>query len=673
MMGAMRASAVSVACAAAVACGGEPAPPDDVFFDLAGAVDDAATFWNLPFPSDLRLTDDGRPDLTGYPNPRRTQMLEDLLLLGGERHGFPVLPVVYVRFREAPPARSPDDVVPASRDADVLLVDVDPDSPERGRLVPTVVQALPHDGFAPPHLVAIAPRPGLVLAPATTYALVLRRAFAPAAAPPRDLAVLAAGDTPDGPRGAAAARMYAPLWATLAELGVDADDVLAATVFTTGDEVALLARRSEAVRATHDAVVGPLAVDPVDGAGHDGYCELVGTVTFPVFQVGTPPYPRDGRFALDGDGAPIAQGTATVPLVVTLPAGEMPASGWPLYLFFHGSGGVSSGVVDLGRQPSADAPPTAGEGPAYVVARHGIAAASSALPLNPERLPGASDTEYLNFDNLTAFPYTFQQGVLEQRLLLDALLALRIDPAAVAACPAVRLPDGVAAHRFDPDRLVAGGQSMGGMYTNLIGAVEPRLGALVPTGAGGFWNLMILDTSLIPGARAILAALFQANPAELRFLHPAMSLLAMGWEIAEPMASMARLARRPLPGFPVRHVYEPVGQGDIYFPTIVFDAAALAYGNQQAGEALWPSMQDALAADGLDGVAAYPVSANVGAGAAAHTGVVVQLAGDGIADPHYVFRQLDAVKHQYGCFLRTYLDRGVPTVPAPGPLDAPCD
>ena len=231
---------------------------------------------------------------------------------------------------------------------------------------------------------------------------------------------------------------------------------------------------------------------------------------------------------------------------------------------------------------------------------------------------------------------------------------------------------GATRFKFDESKLVAPGQSMGGMYTNLIGAVEPRLGALVPTGAGGFWNLMILDTSLVPGAREILAALFQANAAELRFLHPAMSLIAMGWEIAEPMASMARLARRPLPGFPVRHVYEPVGQGDLYFPTRVFDAAALAYGNQQAGEALWPSMQDALATDGLDGVAAYPVAANVGAGAAAHTGVVVQLAGDGIADPHYVFRQLDAVKHQYGCFFATFLATGRATVVAPAALGTPC-
>ena len=135
------------------------------------------------------------------------------------------------------------------------------------------------------------------------------------------------------------------------------------------------------------------------------------------------------------------------------------------------------------------------------------------------------------------------------------------------------------------------------------------------------------------------------------------------------MASMARLARRPLPGFPVRHIYEPVGLGDVYFPTIIFDAAALAYGNRQAGSALWPQLQDALALDGLDGLDSYPVSGNLGG----QTRVVVQFESDGIADAHYIYRQLDEVKHQYGCFLASYVATGTPSVPAPAALTAPCD
>jgi hypothetical protein len=656
----------------ATACGSDP--PDGVYFELSSPLDTGATFWDAPFPSDLRLNADKTIDLTGFPNPRNTPIVEKLLVNARVRHGFPLMPVAYFRFRAAPPPRDPAVVIPAAATAEAFLVDVDPTSPEKGHLVPLVAQTFPDDHFAPGFLVGIAPRPGVVLAPKTTYAVVLRQTFAPDAQSPAAFRTLADGGTPAGSRGAAAKALFAPLWPALDALSVDRGDVLVATVFTTGDENAVLYARTEALRVAHDAVIADLHIDPVDGAAHDGFCELIGTVTFPQFQVGTQPFDTEGKFVLDASDVPMKQGEMTVPLTITLPLTTMPAAGWPLYQFFHGSGGVSSGVVDLGKTLTPTGEPTVGEGPGYIVARQGIAAASSALPVNPERLPGAQDTAYLNINNLAAFPFTFQQGVIEQRLLLDALLALQIDPASLTACTArgLALPSGASKFTFDATKLVAGGQSMGGMYTNMIGAVEPRFGALVPTGAGGFWNLMVLQTALVPGASALLAASFQTDETTLTFMYPGMHLLAMSWEIAEPMVSMSRIARHPLPGFKPRSVYEPVGQGDIYFPTTIYDAAALAYGNSEAGTAVWPAMQDALALDHLDGLASYPVHGNRGTGPTATTNVVVQYMGDGIVDPHYLYRQIDAVKHQYACFLKTYLDTGTAVVVAPGAITDPC-
>jgi hypothetical protein len=531
-----------------------------------------------------------------------------------------------------------------------------------------VAQTLAPDDFTATGLVALAPRPGTVLRANTRYAFVLRRAFAPGVEPPPAFTNLVTGGTPDGARGGAAALLYAPLWETLDELGITRDDLLVATVFTTGDEVAVLHDRSEAIRTAHRVTIADVQVDPIDGAAHRGYCELVASVTFPQFQIGTQPFATDGRFQLDAAGVPVAQGELTVPLVLVIPAGTMPAGGWPLWQFFHGSGGLSSDLVDDGRSAMPGATPEVGEGPGAVVARRGIAAASSALPVNAERLPGAGNYDYLNINNLGAFPFTFQQGVFEQRLLLDALLALEIPQATLSACAGIALPAGATVHRFDPDKLVAGGHSMGGMYTNMIGAVEPRYGALTPLGAGGFWNMMILDTEIQPGARDLLAGVFGVAGENLSFVHPTLSLLGLGWEIAEPGASMGRIARRPLPGFAARHVYEPIGLDDKFFPNPVFDAAALAYGNQQAGDLVWPTTQDALATDALDGLLAYPVTGN----RAGITAVAVQFHDDGIEDSHQIHRQLDAVKYQYGCFLATHVRDGVPTVGAPAAADAPC-
>jgi hypothetical protein len=323
----------------------------------------------------------------------------------------------------------------------------------------------------------------------------------------------------------------------------------------------------------------------------------------------------------------------------------MPAAGWPLAIYFHGSGGVSADVIDKGPTLTAGGLPQQGRGPGWVLAGHGIASASSALPVNPERLPGAGETAYLNLQNLPAMRDTFRQGVIEQRTLLDALRNLRI-------------PADCGGGHFDPDKLVAQGQSMGGMYANLVAAVEPRIRAAVPTGAGGFWTWFILITKLHDGLPDLVALLLNAAR-PLTFMHPALHLIETAWEPADPFVSMPRLGRRPLSGHPSRPVYEPVGKGDQYFPIELYDAVALAYGHRQAGEVVWPSMQQALRLASLDGLLPWP----------ARQSVVVQYAGDGIEDPHAIYRQLDAVKHQYGCFFETFLATGTAVVPAPA---APC-
>ena len=644
----------------AAACGTN-SPGDTVYFDLDGSLADTGSFWNLPFPSDLRLDANGAPDLAAFPNRRNLPILTNLLTTVPNRRGYPVMSAAYIRFTAPVPTRALTDVI---TDGSAVLLDIDPTSPEVGHQFPIVAQSLDVDDYVTTNLVAFAPRPGVMLRPDTTYAYVLTTAFAPGFTAPSGFVDLAGGHTPSGTLGSAAATAYAPLWSALDAAAIPPANVLVATVFTTGDEVARTRARSEAIRAAYHPTIDNLAL--VGDTTYDGFCRLDGTITMPQFQTGTQPFDSGGMFMLDASDIPAKQGDMTIPLTITLPKTAMPATGWPLYQFFHGSGGLSTGLVDLGRSPDSSDDPEPGKGPGYVVALHGIAAAASALPINPERYANATDYSYLNINNLAAFPQTFQQGVFEQRMLLDALLALQIPQATVAACTGISSPS--SQHFFDPQKLVAGGQSMGGMYTNMIGAVEPRYGALVPTGAGGFWNLMILETAIIPGARQLLGTALGVDDAELTFMHPAMNIIALGWEIAEPIASMARIARRPLAGFSPRSVYEPVGQYDSYFPMDVYDAAALSYGNQQAGDAIWSTMQDALALDHLDGLATYPVKANRDG----YTRVVVQFMGDGIIDPHYIYRQLDTVKHQYGCFLESYLRDGVPTVPAPGGLTDPC-
>jgi hypothetical protein len=408
-----------------------------VSFDPEGTGED---FFAFPFPSDMRLEADGTPAVAGYPNPRRADVLVDLLPIADERAGWPVIPVAYFRWSAPIAELSADEVIAADASSPILLVDVDPSSPDRGALVPVVADDLPEDGSTGASLLGVSARPGFVLAPRRTYAFVVRRGLLDATGAPlgvqAHVATLASGGTPDAPWGERAAALHAPVWETLRTIGVEVEDVAAVTVLTTGDVAADLFATSERVLEAHDVTIDGLALDPSDGA-HERYCELLGTISMPQFQRGTPPFAEEGLFEMDADGLPIEQRRETVPVVVTIPRTEMPASGWPLMVYFHGSGGVASQVVDRGPRVEGGAP-ARGEGPAHVVAEHGIAAIGAALPISPDRLPGAGGTDYLNFENVAAFRDTFRQGALEQRLMIEALTRWRSSRARSARATARR-------------------------------------------------------------------------------------------------------------------------------------------------------------------------------------------------------------------------------------------
>jgi hypothetical protein len=631
-------------------------------------------FFAFPFPSDLRLNASGQPDLTHFPNPRRSAILDSILPIAAERLGWPVLPVACFQFSAPLWPHSIEDVIAGSIDSSILIIDIDRSSPERGALVPAIAMTLVPDRYTNQGFVlAVAPRPGWILAPDRAYAVVVRRGLRDARGEPveraENIALLAEGHVPTAPWGARAAELYAPLWETLDAIGVPRADVATATVFTTGDVALELRALSERVLEAHDVRIDGLHIDPEDGA-HPRYCELLGTATLPQFQRGTPPFEEEGLFEYGADGLPRVQRMETIPLVITIPRREMPASGWPLVTYFHGSGGVAAQLVDRGPYGPGEEP-ALGEGPAHVLAEHGLAAFGSALPISPDRVPGAGATAYLDFGNLAMTRDLFRQGVIEQRLLLKSLADVRIDPSLMASCTGVSLPPGATEHHFDSSAFAAMGQSMGGMYANMVGAIEPRYRALVPTGAGGYWTYFIVETTLVPG---IVFAPTLGIPNEgFTHLHPALFVVEMGLEPIDPFVFMPRLSRRPLPGLEARPVYTPVGMGDSYFPASIYDAAALAYGHEQAGDIVWDSMQDALALMDRDGLVAYPAARNlVSDNGTEYTGVVVQYAGDGFSDPHEIFMQLPEVRYQWGCFLSTALRTGSAVLPAPAPLGTPC-
>jgi hypothetical protein len=668
-----------------VACHSTPPAPTgtQASFDLdsPGGV---GSFFNFPWPSDLRRSALGAPNVLGFPNPQGSDLVSGLAAIVRDRSDFPVTPMAYFQFNGAVGSKllSLDTVVPGDPTQPVLLIDVDPSSPDLGMLFPLVGSIVAPDAYAPANLVALSPPPGILLHGRRQYAFVIRRELNDASGKPLGIPpalwALENGVDPGGPNAPAAITIYEPLWSALGCVGVNPTDVAAATVFSTGDVVVDLETVSAALVARDSISLDVIGV-PDGGSSFGGFCELEARVTYPQYQQGSPPFNTEGTFQLGSDGLPVVQGSySEVPVVLTFPKQPMPDAGFPLVIYFHGSGGLSDEAVNRGPAVFEDGGTdggtwvnTPGEGPAWVLAPYGFATAAAALPLNPERVPGATELEYLNLSNLAAFRDTFRQGVIEQRMLINALTTLEIpfSQADQTAC-GITLPPGQTALRYDQGHFFAQGQSMGGMYANLISAVESRILAVVPTGAGGDWQYFVLNSPQVPtGALSLLLGAGQTAT----WQHPTLMLLETAWEPVEPMVYAARLGRWPLSGDPIRPVYEPVGANDSFFSEATYDAMALAYGHKEAGTQVWPSMQTALALEGLGGIVPYPVQDDVmSEGGQNYTGTVVQYVDPTGYDGHYIFTQVPAVQHQYACFLSSMLQTGTATIVGPGGVGSPC-
>mgnify|MGYP003349898810 CR=1 FL=1 len=103
-----------------------PAPEGtQASFNIAADTASAVTFFDMPFPGDLRLTATGTPNLAGYPNPGRNTLVKNLIAVAAERKGWPVVPTAYFSFSAALADRHLTDPIAADKASPILLIDVD--------------------------------------------------------------------------------------------------------------------------------------------------------------------------------------------------------------------------------------------------------------------------------------------------------------------------------------------------------------------------------------------------------------------------------------------------------------------------------------------------------------------------------------------------------------------
>lgn len=228
----------------ATSCASSSPPSAVARFDVGGA---PLAFDAAPFPADFRLASDGTVSLGELPTRRSAEpMFERLRALLSARRGFCATCNVYFPIDGMLDA----DSVPAQTEGlptdAIVLVDVDDDSPERGRFFPLRIEWNEAGSR-----IALRPRPGIALHARRRYAAAitsdLRATDGAALAPDPGFAELRAALVED-----------------LVAAGVDDDRIVAATVFTTEDVTGEL----RAVRAIEDAAAVPVVtIDRVFHAG----------------------------------------------------------------------------------------------------------------------------------------------------------------------------------------------------------------------------------------------------------------------------------------------------------------------------------------------------------------------------------------------------------------------
>ncbi len=352
---------------------------DDAEFRVLFQIPDLPTtdeldFFSMPFPNDLRLDADGRPVLDGFPVPGESAPAVSRLLEFVEtQNGWGLDPVVYFRFNKSQDLAT---LRALTTDATIHFASIDPDAEDYGEL--TAFQFFTRqsrDRYVCQNWLAVTTYGGRPLLPNQAYAVWLTKGITHDGDEifrDDDFPLLMQDERPSDLTDARAFDKFEPFRAYVDAEGLTRGEIVAATVFTTGDPARDLRYTREVVEdETTDVSVATVAScedSPCGRAcsGASGFSELHAQVNIPRFTS------TDGGVVSWGSNLrPEVQGTDTVCAVVTVPEGTAPEAGWPVALWFGDLGGVAETA--------------AGNGLAEAMAAEGVATLAVDLPQHGDR------------------------------------------------------------------------------------------------------------------------------------------------------------------------------------------------------------------------------------------------------------------------------------------------
>jgi hypothetical protein len=506
-------------------------------------------FYRLPFPNDIRRRD-GKPDLSDHPVPPSTvepPVAARFLADAAEQEGFSTNPMVYFRFSTELESSGNLSL------AKLRIIDITPGSPDYNE-GPSIAWGPPErdSRYICDHWLAVHRPLSAPLRPNTIYAAIVTRELRTkdgrSFQRSSDFDTMLAASAPADATLAAAWNTYAPLRTWLADEAaeLDANDLLNAAVFTTGDPAAVASQLAAAIGASSAPIVLDLAEctagakSPCEGAGGRGRCqqpnalftEYHGKVSLPIFQRGTAPYElpeSGGGLNVDPQGRAVAGRVESVCFALSLPKGDAPAEGYPLVLYAHALGGVFNEAYGAGGLAAAlAAGPNPGAMLALELPQHGPRRGNSERP--PEDL-------FLNLQNPAALRGNVLQGVAD---LLSSIALARV------GIPASLAPDGEKI-AFDARRLALFAHGQGATHAAIALAVDDRVSAAVLAGLGGHFASITVTRTKPASSAALLPLLFADVETDGRLpgglVHPMLAMVQRSLDAADPINYTSRLFR----------------------------------------------------------------------------------------------------------------------------------
>lgn len=630
-----------------------------------------ATFFDHPWPSDLRLVN-GSPRVKGYYNPKGVPIVAQYIeAIDGHLDGFSPLAAGYLRFT-APidPASLPADPKAATDpSSSVQLIDVDPSSPEHGqRKLVSLFFRKEAGAYWLPNTLAFAPTLGFPLRPKTKYALVVTDSLlgengvpVKASADLQEVLGLSDGTT----HTEAARQVFASPITEVVKAGVDRASIVHFTAFTTADPTAeLFAVADDVLETIPYPKVDPLSWQHATTAVT--YDEYIGNYgPSPNYQHGKLPfsaYGDGGEFNIV-DGKPQVVDTFSMRFSLCVPKADkcpMPAGGYPVVMYAHGTGGDYQSYTF--------------DGTARVLAQRCLASMGVDQIFHGTRPgappPGSSESSvevlFFNFENPVAARTNPRQGAIDEvqraRLFTEGQITV---PAGVSVTGADIT--------FDPTKVMYFGHSQGGLSGPMFLAADDATRGAVLSGSSAVFGIALLEkTKPDPSIKSLVSTVFLQlstdEAAELNLFHPAISLAQTIVDVADTAHYARFLATSPRPGFGSKSIYmtegiNPDGVGDSYSPPHGIEAHAIAAGLPLQLPGQHPILESAFGGPQPITVPAEGIQGNLGGGNA--SGILAQWPISPGDDGHFViFDDPDAFK-QAGGFLKNLAEDPKGRVPAP--------